>query len=417
MMTPAETRLPPALCAFLIDSMILHVDMDAFYAAVEQRDDVGLQQRAVIVGGPSASRGVVCAASYEARQYGVHSAMPMATATRLCPHAVIRPPRMSLYADVSRQIREIFFRYTPLVEPLSLDEAFLDVAPSKMLFGPAVEIGERIKRDIRDELNLVASVGVAPNKFLAKIASDLEKPDGFCVVDPRRVQDFLDPLPVERLWGIGKTGTAKLHKQGIRTIAQLRNRPVELIQASFGEPGLQLLRLAHGIDDRPVVPDREAKSLSHETTLAEDISDPAVSHSILLQLADQVGRRLRRQGLQGRSIHLKVRFSDFRTIVRSKTLSNTTNVTDENYTIARELFDHLGDSHLPIRLLGVGVSHLSDKAIRQQMLFDEDEHQTQSRADATADAIRSRFGAKAVQRASGLWHRGPEKKDGRTRDG
>lgn len=391
--------------------MILHIDMDAFYAAVEQRDDVELQHRAVIVGGPASSRGVVCAASYEARQYGIHSAMPMATALRLCPHAVVLPPRMSVYAGVSKRIREIFFRYTPLVEPLSLDEAFLDVTPSEKLFGPAVEIGRRIKSDIRIELNLVASVGVAPNKFLAKVASDLEKPDGFCVVDPSRVQDFLDPLPIERLWGIGDVGKAKLHRLGIRTIAQLRKLPAELLQASFGDPALQLLRLAKGIDDRAVVPDREAKSLSHEMTLAEDVIDPVVSKAILLELADQVSRRLRRQGLQGKVVHLKVRFADFRTLVRSRTLANTTNVTTEIYDVVKDLFQLVEASHLPVRLLGVGVSQLSDKAIRQQLLFDEVEHQTQSRADAAADAIRDKFGADAVQRASGLWHRGFGKRD------
>jgi DNA polymerase-4 len=235
--------------------MILHVDMDAFYASVEERDNPRLVGKPVIVGGKPEGRGVVAAANYEIRKFGVHSAMPTSQALRLCPAAIVLPPRMDYYAEISRQIREIFDRYTPLVEPLSLDEAFLDVTGSAGLFGPAVEIGRRIKQHIKQELNLVASVGVAPNKFLAKIASDLNKPDGFLVVEQDRVQEFLDPLPVGRLWGVGRVSNTVLEGFGIRTIGQLRAQSANVLRQKFGKTGDHLWQLAHGIDSRPVVPD------------------------------------------------------------------------------------------------------------------------------------------------------------------
>jgi DNA polymerase-4 len=251
---------------------ILHVDMDAFYASVEQRDHPELRGRPVIVGGID-GRGVVSAASYEARQFGVHSAMPMTTARRLCPDGIILPVRMQHYAQISRQIREIFFSFTPLVEPLSLDEAFLDVHGCEGLFGPAPEIARQIKARIRGQTGLVASVGVAPNKFLAKLASDHGKPDGFVIVLPDCVADFLCPLPVGRLWGVGTKGQKRLHALGIRTIGQLAALPERVLADQFGDSGRHIWRLAHGQDRRSVVPDREAKSISTETTFAHDLGD------------------------------------------------------------------------------------------------------------------------------------------------
>ena len=248
--------------------MILHVDMDAFYASIEERDDPRLVGRPVIVGGTPQQRGVVAAANYEVRRFGVHSAMPTATALRLCPQAVVLPVRMQHYADVSGEIRAILERYTPLVEPLALDEAFLDVTGSEPLFGSAETIGRRIKADIRREVRLVASVGVAPNKFLAKVASDLEKPDGFVVVRPDAVQQFLDPLPVGRLWGVGRVTGATFQRLGIDTIGQLRRLSESTLEELFGRSGGQLWRLAQGIDDRQVVPDREAKMISHTCSLS-----------------------------------------------------------------------------------------------------------------------------------------------------
>ena len=309
--------------------MILHIDMDAFYASVEQRDRPELRGKPVIVGGSAEGRGVVCAASYEARLFGVHSAMPAAKARRLCPDGIFVSPRMSRYADISCRIRKIFHQYTPLVEPLSLDEAFLDVTGSKPLFGSAVEIGQRIKSEIRHELRLVCSVGVAPNKFLAKIASDVEKPDGFVVVDPSGIQEFLDPLPVGRLWGVGRATNHALELLGIDTIGQLRRLPQETMTELYGEHGRHLWQLARGVDDRQVVPDRDAKSISHETTFAIDVDDHDVLRAWVLDLSDQVGCRLRSQALLGSTVHLKIRFCNFRTVTRSCRLTNPTNVTQE----------------------------------------------------------------------------------------
>lgn len=382
--------------------MILHVDMDAFYASVEIRDQPHLAGKPVIVGGSAENRGVVSAASYEARKHGVHSAMPMATARRLCPMAVVLPVRMGHYAEVSRQIRAILERFTPVIEPLSLDEAFLDVRGSQGLFGTAEEIGRRIKREILAELQLVASVGVAPNKFLAKIASDLRKPDGFVVVDPERIAEFLDPLPVSRIWGVGKVTGQTLERYGIRTIAQLRAWPREELERSFGQAGEHYWRLAHGIDDRAVIPDRQAKSISNETTFAADIREPETLRAWALDLAEQVARRLRQSELKGRTVELKVRFHDFRTIARSKTLPAATDTTQEIHDAVRELLARLPEPLPPVRLIGVGVTGIAGQATSQRMLpfEDEENREKHQRLDAALDEIHQRFGNSAVSRAS-----------------
>ena len=384
--------------------MILHVDMDAFYASVEQRDSPELRGKPVIVGGSAEGRGVVCAASYEARKFGVHSAMPAITATRLCPDGIFISPRMSHYATISKQIRDIFGDFTPLIEPLSLDEAFLDVTGSRDLFGEGPQIARQIKDRISEELGLVASVGVAPNKFLAKIASDLEKPDGLVVVDPERIQQFLDPLPVGRLWGVGKVTNSRLAKTGILTIGDLRRLERLTLHDLFGEQGDHLWNLARGIDDRDVVPDRKAKSISHETTFAVDIDDREVLEAWLLELADQLGSRLRRSSKSGRVLHLKVRFSNFQTLTRSLTLDNPTSVTQEIYDAAIELFRQRVDCRLPVRLLGVGMSRFDNTQLRQQSLFDESEHDQQSVLDEMSDQIRTKFGHDSLSRASRLLH-------------
>lgn len=386
--------------------MILHVDMDAFYASVEQRDRPELAGQAVIVGGAAAGRGVVCAASYEARKFGVHSAMPTITARRLCPHGVFLPPRMDHYANISCEIREIFQRFTPLVEPLSLDEAFLDVTGSERLFGTPRQIGQQIKQAIGDELHLVASVGAASNKFLAKIASDLEKPDGFVVVDPDGVQAFLDPLPVGRLWGVGRVTGKVFEKMRIRTIGDLRRLPPEVMRGKFGEHGEQLARLACGIDDRLVVPDRVAKSISHETTFSQDIDDDESLRAWIVELADQVGRRLRRHDLSGRTVHLKVRFRDFRTLTRTRSLDHPTSTTGEICAAALDLFaNKLPADRQPVRLLGVGVSGFGQTAARQLSLFSDDDHRPLRQIDSAMDEICNRFGTAALRRASSLLHK------------
>ena len=381
--------------------MILHIDMDAYYASVEERDRPELKGKPVIVGGSPQKRGVVAAANYAARDFGVHSAMPSAIAQRLCPQAVFLPGRIGYYAEVSCKIRDIFHRFTPLVEPLSLDEAFLDVTGSEALFGTAVSIGHQIKDAILKEVQLVASVGVAPNKFLAKIASDLDKPDGFVIVDADRAQEFLDPLPVTRLWGVGRQGSKVFDRLGVRTIGQLRRLPVEVLQDHFGSHGKHLWQLAHGIDDRPVVPDRDAKSISHETTFATDIGNPETLCSWLLELTEQVAQRLRRHNLRGRTVQIKVRFADFRTITRSQTLSEPTNSTDQLWQVASELLTtRVPVERQPVRLLGMGVSDLHGAGEVQQTLFDGQTCEQQSRIDEVADLVRDRFGSKGLRRGA-----------------
>jgi DNA polymerase IV len=382
--------------------MILHVDMDAFYASVEERDDPSLSGKAVIVGGTAEGRGVVAAANYEARKFGVHSAMAAGRALRLCPHAVVIRPRMDRYAEVSRQVRSIFEEFTPLVEPLSLDEAFLDATGLEHLFGSSAEIGRLIKSRIRDDLKLVASVGVAPNKFLAKVASDLNKPDGYVVVEVSGVQDFLDPLPVGRIWGIGKVTGKVFQRLGIRTIGELRQLALKDLQQLFGSSGEHYWQLSRGIDDRRVVPDREAKSISHETTFAEDITDSAELHGWLVELIEQVGRRLRRHELKGRTLDIKVRFADFRTITRSVTLPEPTNITQELLDAGSELLrTKLPAGHLPVRLLGFGVTGFDVTGQSQRQLFGETDRERQRQLDAVADQIAGKFGKSALRRGSG----------------
>jgi DNA polymerase-4 len=377
--------------------------MDAFYASVEVRDRPELVDRPVIVGGAPEKRGVVAAANYVARKYGIHSAMPAAIAHRLCPQGVFLPPRIAYYAEISSQIRTIFERFTPLVEPLSLDEAFLDVTGSEHLFGPAVEIGRQIKQAILQDLRLVASVGVAPNKFLAKIASDLKKPDALVVVESDKIREFLDPLPVERLWGVGKQSSKVFQRLSIHTIGQLRHWPLDVLRSHFGSNGEYLWRLAHGIDDRPVAPERDAKSISHETTFDRDVADVEVLQACLVDLTEQVGCRLRRHGLRGRTVHLKVRFADFSLVTRSRTLPEPTDITQELWQAVNAILgQRLPAGHLPVRLLGMGVSGLDDTRLVQHMLFDQEERQKQSRLDTVADQLKDRFGTEALRRASSL---------------
>lgn len=388
---------------------ILHADMDAFFASVEQRDRPELRGKPVIVGGSAEGRGVVSAASYEARAFGVHSAMPVVTARRLCPGGVFLPVRMRHYAEVARQIRDIFLSFTPLVEPLSLDEAFLDVRGCEGLFGPGPEIARQLKARVRAETALVVSVGVAANKFLAKLASDLGKPDGLFVLHPERVHEVLDPLPVSRLWGVGAKGEKRLHELGLRTVGQLRALPEQILADHFGEVGRHLWRLANGLDARAVTPDDEARSVSTETTFPKDIGDRAVLRAWLLDLVEQLGQRLRRAGLRGRTVQLKARSSDFRTWTRSRTLPDPTDATDDLWKAAADLFDrHVSDAWLPLRLLGVGASGLVKAGPVQGDLFDGARQAKQRSLDQAVDAIRARFGPRAIRRAGGTGRQGPK---------
>jgi DNA polymerase-4 len=391
---------------------ILHADMDAFYASIEQRDRPALRGRPVIVGGLE-GRGVVCAASYEARPFGVHSAMPIATAQRLCPQAVFLPVRMKHYAQVSRQIREILLSFTPLVEPLSLDEAFLDVRGCEGLFGQPPQIAQAIKDRIRAETALIASVGVAPNKFLAKLASDHGKPNGLVVVAPEQVTAFLAGLPVGRLWGIGAKGEKRLHTLGIQTVVQLAALPEELLADHFGEMGRHVWRLAHGLDDRSVVPDREAKSISTETTFARDIGDRAALRVWLLDQVDHLAARLRQVGVQARTVELKVRSSAFLTRIRSQSLTDATDSTEMLWHAALSLLERSATADiLPVRLLGVGATNLTRIRIVQGQLFEDEERKRQSALDQTIDAIRQQLGGTAIQRGSLLERKTRESLDG-----
>ena len=376
---------------------ILHVDMDAFYASIEEREDPSLRGKPVVVGGSEHSRGVVSAANYEARKFGIHSAMPMVQAVRRCSHLVRLPVRMDLYAQVSHQIRDVFARYTPLIQPLALDEAFLDVTASERLFKSAEHIGRRIQQDIQDELELVASVGVAPNKFVAKIASDIKKPGGFVVVDADQVQAFLDPLPVSRIWGAGKVTVALFDRMGIKTIGQLRRQSEAWLQSRFGKFGQHLWQLANGIDDREVVTDSQAKSISHETTFAEDLTDKDRLEAWLLHLTEQVAWRLRKHDLKGKTVTLKLRHHDFKTITRSRSLTEPTDSTDTIWQLTRSLFINNWKAKDPVRLIGMGVSglHQQGEAIEQGDLF---EQPADTRIDQLADNINARFGKSTLQR-------------------
>jgi DNA polymerase-4 len=377
--------------------------MDAFYASVEQRDRPELRGLPVIVGGSAENRGVVCAASYEARKFGVHSAMPTVTARRLCPQGIYLPTRMAHYAQIARQLRHIFHSFTPLVEPVSLDEAYLDVRGCEGLFGTPEEIARQIKTRIRQETDLPASVGVATNKFLAKLASDLRKPDALLVIAPEQAQEVLHPLPVSRLWGVGAKAEKRLHALGIRTIGHLAALPEKVLVDHFGDPGRHLWQMAHGLDDRQVVPDENAKSVSTETTFARDIGSREVLRSWLLELVDHLGQRLRHGGVRARTIELKARTSDFHTYIRSVTLREATNATEVIWQAAAGLFEQrVPESWLPLRLLGVGGTGLVRDDQVQADLFDGAVQAKQRSLDQALDAIRDQFGEEAIRRAGVL---------------
>jgi DNA polymerase IV len=377
---------------------IIHVDMDAFYASVEQLDNPDLVGKAVVVGGAADKRGVVSAASYEARKFGVHSAMPMSQAIRLCPQAVILPGRMKRYVELSQHIHTIFQTYTPQIEPISLDEAFLDVTGSIDLFGSPEEIGHQIKCQIKEQLRLIASVGIASNKFLAKLASDLEKPDGFVIIPDDNRQEVLDPLPVSRIWGIGKVTEKTLTSGGIHTIRQLRETPVESLRRIFGNQTQQIINLARGIDARPVESDREAKSVSGEQTFATDMEDKDYLLTILLNQVEEVSYRLRANGLQAKTITLKLRYGNFKTITRSSTLDHPSNLTDALWQETTKVFQiWYSKSARALRLLGFGVSGLADEGTGQGQLFADPEEQKQKRLDEAFDAIRNRYGSNALK--------------------
>jgi DNA polymerase-4 len=369
-----------------------HVDMDAFYASVEIRDDPSLAGKSVAVGGSAKGRGVISAASYEARKYGVHSAMPTAEAQRRCPQLVLLPVDFTKYHSVSAQIMKIFERFSPAVEPLSLDEAFLDLTGTERTLGTPEAIGRRIKDEISATTRLTASVGIAPVKFVAKIASDLEKPDGLVVVQPGCVEAFLRPLPIGRLWGVGPRTREALETIGIHTIGDLAATDAKLLSERFGQHGEHLHDLAHGRDEREVVPDWEAKSYSHEETFARDRADSEFLEGILLDQAHRVSRRLRHDAVAGRVVQLKLRFADFSTITRRVTLPRATADASVIYQTGRDLFKR-NWRHAAVRLIGVGVSAISPAGGQALDLFgDGADDERRRRLAETIDRLDARFG-------------------------
>jgi DNA polymerase-4 len=374
--------------------------MDAFYAAVEQRDNPALKGHPVIGGGSADKRGVVSAASYEARAYGVHSAMPTAQARRLCPQGIFLPVRIHRYREVSDQIFEILRAYSPLIEPLSLDECFLDVTGSQKLFGPALEIAREIKKRIREGTGLTASAGVAPNKFLAKIASDFKKPDGLVEIREEEVEDFLRDLPISKLWGVGKATEEVLKGMGILRVGQLAAYLPELIERKLGKFGLELLALAKGEDDRLVIPESETKSISQEETFTPDLWDVEQMKKILLDQSEQVGWELRKQRLKGFTVQLKVRYPDFTLITRSATLSFPTDQGIEIYQTAVKLLDKTDVRERKARLLGVGISNLRPRDDPEQLSLFNPSREKAERSTEAVDQIWDKFGPEAIKRAS-----------------
>jgi len=376
---------------------IIHLDMDAFYPSVEVLDNPALKGKPVIVGG-SKERGVVSSASYEARKFGIHSAQPIAKAKRLCPGGIFLPVRMSRYQEISKQVFKIFHRFTPLVEPISIDEAFLDVTDSIRLFGQPGNIAKKIKQIILTETGLTISAGVAPSKFVAKIASDIDKPDGLTVVHPDDVRDFLDPLPVKKMWGVGKVSQRLLSRLNIHNFRDLRQTPVKVLEKKFGKHGVKIHLLAMGVDERDVIPGHDVKSIGHEQTFLQDIISLDTVQKELLALGSKVARRMRQKGLKGKTITLKVKYSDFVQITRSVTLPKSIDDGSEIYSVACRLLKKTGVTKKPVRLLGISLSQLSCLGTGTQLsLFDQDRSsQERQRLNTALDSLYEKYGDKSV---------------------
>jgi DNA polymerase-4 len=382
--------------------IILHADMDAFYAAVEQRDDPALRGKPVIVGG-TGNRGVVSTASYEARPFGVHSAMPMVQARRLCPHAIVLPPDFARYRAASQAIMAVFGSYSPLVEPLSLDEAFLDMTGSERLFGPPREMGERIKRDVAEATGgLTVSIGAATTKFVAKVASDLEKPDSLVLVPPEATLDLLWPLPVSRLWGVGPRTQERLERLGLATIGDVARLDRSSLCDSLGSLGEHIWKLANADDPREVVPEREARSVGAEYTLEHDVvGEPAIRHQ-LQHAADKVARRLRSKGLLASAVRVKLKTSDFKLLTHQAAVSHPTDVSGDLLGAAVALLRRF-DLTQPYRLVGIAAFDLTDSVQPVQgELFPDAVSERSRRLDQALDTVAERFGGDAVKRGSDL---------------
>jgi len=351
--------------AVIIYRKIIHIDMDAFYASVEQRDNPEYRGKALVVGGlPEGRGGVVATASYEARKFGVRSAMPSKKALQLCPHAIFIRPRFEAYKEVSRRVREIFQRYTDLIEPLSLDEAYLDVTNDKLGIGSAIEIATQIKQAIKDELQLTASAGVSINKFVAKIASDINKPDGLKFIGPSNIEAFMATLPVEKFYGVGRVTADKMKNMGLHCGADLKKLTEDEMVKAFGKPGRFYYQIVRGIDNRPVQPHRETKSLGAEDTFPYDLTEPEEMYKELDKITETVVNRLKRYELKGRTITLKVKYADFRQITRNQSLLNPVNDGETISTTAKNLLLATGLDNVRIRLLGITLSNFGEAPVK-----------------------------------------------------
>ena len=383
--------------------IILHADMDAFYAAVEQLDRPELRGKALLVGG-TGPRGVVSTASYEARPFGVGSAMPMAVARRRCPHAIVLPPRFERYQAVSKVVMNTLGTFSPLVEPLSLDEAFVDMTGCEALFGNPREMGEAVRSAVFAAPGLTVSVGVSTTKYVAKVASDCRKPDGLTVVGPNEVTGFLHPLPIDRLWGVGPRTRSRLKARGLDTIGDVAATPLDNLERWFGGLGAHIDALARGHDDRAVIPERDAKSIGSENTLDADIVGEAAIRPWLLRAADTVARRLRAEGLAARGVRVKLRTADFRLHTRQAVLAGTTHATRPIVEVAESLL-HEFDLGVPVRLVGIAAFELEEAGVgevRQLDLFHAPNAEYDERLDRTLDVVHERFGEGALTRARHL---------------
>lgn len=380
--------------------VILHIDMDAFFASVEQRDDPKLLGFPVVIGADpkgGKGRGVVSTCSYEARKYGIHSAQPISIAYKRCPHAVFLRGSHAKYSEVSDQILDIFYDFTPDIEPVSIDEAFLDITGSYHFYKTPYNTAVEIKKQIKERVRLTASIGIAPLKMVAKIASDLCKPDGLLEVKEENLMEFLWPLPIEKLWGVGPKSQQALNNMGIRTIMELAKAPLEDLLERFGENGQHLHDLANGIDPRNVELNDEVKSISHEHTFEKDTKDQEKIHSALLYLSEKVSRRLRKEELKGRTLTVKIRLKGFKTYTRAHAFSKRTNLIDDIYNKAKEVYDDFYKTGQHIRLIGVRVSNFNDLYV-QDSLFSDKASDRKEDIHKAIDTIKDRFGERAIHR-------------------
>jgi len=381
------------------ESNILHVDMDAFFASVELRDRPELKGLPVVVG-HSGGRGVVTSATYEARKFGIHAAMSMTEAIRKCPKAIFIEPNHEKYSEVSEKLQEIYLSFTPLVEPLSVDEAFLDVSGSRKLLGTPIEIGKKLREKVFQEENITCSVGIAPTKFIAKLASTRAKPDGLIVVSPKEVIDFLHPLPVGALWGVGGKTEEVLKRLGLFKVADIANLPLKTLKRALGEGIAEhLYELSWGRDERSVETNEPEKSVGNEETFSKDLDQAEDILREVLRLSEKVAARLRQAGLMGRTITLKVRFSNFSTITRSKTLLDPTDVAKEIYEVAKTLFEGLKLDQVRVRLVGVRVEKLMEEELANRQLLLGENEKSWREIDKASDKANARFGEESIKPA------------------